>query len=153
MPFTKLYFRVFHLWYGNTFLFLLSTVVVFALSTEIICSMIFLNNKRSFLYGSALVTALLLLCTLSLFTPWYVAVCGLFCAIHIGNIVWGRLSKNRLITALVGREFMSVFFAAVITSPNLWKSQHLVHISSSDLFSPARLDFLLEYLSSLFSKT
>src|SRR5690606_4951102 len=87
MPFTKLYFRVFHLWNGNTFLFLLSTVVVFALSTEIICSMIFLNNKRSFLDGSALVTALLLLCTLSPLTPWYVAAFGSFCAILFGKIV------------------------------------------------------------------
>lgn len=115
--------------------------------------MIFLNNKRSFLDGSALVTALLLLCTLSPLTPWYVAAFGSFCAILFGKIVWGGLGKNRLNPALVGREFMSVFFAAVMTSPNLWKSQHLVHISSSDLFSTARLDFLLDYLSLLVFKT
>lgn len=78
---------------------------------------------------------------------------GAFSAILFGKIVWGGLGKNRFNPALVGREFMSVFFASVMSSPNIWKTKDLVKVASPHLFSGIDDPYLSEYFHAVFFKT
>lgn len=139
--------------YGITALHVIGVAVGTALLTDFIFSFILLGKKDTVLDGSAIVTALLLAFTLSPATPLYVVAFGSFSAILFGKVVWGGLGKNRFNPALVGREFMSVFFASVVSSPNIWKTNDLINTSSLHLFGNVEHSFLSDYLNGMFFKT
>lgn len=139
--------------YGNVALQLIGITVSTALVTELLFSAFLLRKYTSILDGSAVITALLLACTLSPATPWYVAAFGAFSAVLFGKILWGGLGKNRFNPALVGREFMSVFFATAMTSSTIWDTKSLVNIPATDLFPGIEYSYLSSYLNGLLYKT
>nr|WP_322626455.1 RnfABCDGE type electron transport complex subunit D [uncultured Flavobacterium sp.] len=139
--------------YGSVVLIQLGIAIVTALVTDFVFSALLLNRYKTFLDGSAIVTAILLVCTLAPLTPWYVVAFGAFTAVLFGKIVWGGLGKNRFNPALVGREFMSVFFSAAMTSPTLWKSNDLINLKATNLVPGIGPEYFSEYISSLIYKT
>lgn len=138
--------------YGFLFLKLLGIAILTAFVTEFLFSSILLKKYNTIFDGSALVTAILLVCTLAPLTPWYVVSFGAFSAILFGKIVWGGLGKNRFNPALFGRELMSVFFASIMTSPNLWKSSGLIEQKSHSFFIGLET-FASDYFSGIIYKT
>lgn len=124
-----------------------------AVLTEVFFSYVVLQKKNTLWDGSAVVTALLLVCTLSPATPWYIVSFGTFSALLFGKIAWGGLGKNRFNPALVGREFMAVFFASTMTSADIWKTNALVQTPATNLFAGIDNPYAADYLSSLFYKT
>lgn len=139
--------------FGQVILNQLAVAIIAALLTDFICSAIFLKKYNTVLDGSAIVTAILLVCTLAPLTPWYVVAFGSFSAILFGKIVWGGLGKNRFNPALVGREFMTIFFTLAMTSPNLWKSADLIQQKAINFFPNLKSDYLADYLSGMIYKT
>jgi electron transport complex protein RnfD len=117
--------------------------------TEFIFAFLLLKRKNTLSDGSAIITALLLISTLSPLTPWYIVSFGAFSAILFGKIVWGGLGKNRFNPALVGREFSSVFFATTMSSPALWQSQELLQLQWHNLFPQLASSYAGNYLSDL----
>ncbi|MDL1912944.1 MAG: RnfABCDGE type electron transport complex subunit D [Bergeyella sp.] len=139
--------------YGKILLVQLGVALGSALVTDFVFSSVFLKKYDSVLDGSSVVTAILLVCTLAPLTPWYVVSFGAFSAILLGKIVWGGLGKNRFNPALVGREFMSVFFTAAMTSPMLWKSGDLIRQETVNLFHGMASPYVSKYLSAVIYKT
>lgn len=139
--------------YGTVILQQVGIALATALVTEFIFSAILLKKYNTMLDGSAAVTALLLVFIVSPITPWYILAFGVFSAILFGKIVWGGLGKNRFNPALIGREFMTVFFATVMTSPNIWKTQDLILTTAGNLFAGVDLPFLSNHLNALVFKT
>lgn len=105
-----------------------------ALLTEFIFSQLFWNNTDSVTDGSGIVTGILLACTVGAFTPLYVVAFGASMAVLFGKLLWGGLGRNLFNPALVGREFMTVFFPAVMTSGSIWYERSAVHFTSINLF-------------------
>ncbi|MCL7986715.1 RnfABCDGE type electron transport complex subunit D [Sphingobacterium sp. lm-10] len=138
--------------YGMMALQVIGVAVAAAMLADVIFSLIFLGKKDTLLDGSAVVTGLLLAFTLSPATPLYIVVFGSFSAILFGKIVWGGLGKNRFNPALVGREFMSVFFASTMSSSGIWKNNDLINTSSLHLFENSDT-VLSNYLEGIFFKT
>jgi electron transport complex protein RnfD len=120
-----------------------------AFVSEIIFSYIFLNKKDSFRDGSALITGLLLAFTLSPLTPWYIAAFGGATAVLFGKILWGGMGRNLFNPALVGREFMTVFFVSVMNGADIWKTKTLVEHSPFQLFDGVFLPSLSGYFDKL----
>lgn len=139
--------------YGITALQLIAIAVITAMLTDFICSLLFLKKNNTVLDGSAIVTGLLLAFTISPATPWYVVAFGSFSAILFGKIVWGGLGKNRFNPALVGREFMAVFFASIMSSPHIWKNNDLINTPSLKLFEQMDTSFFSDYLNGMLYKT
>lgn len=139
--------------YGTVMLQQSGVAIATALISEFLFSSLLLKKYNTILDGSAVVTALLLTFTVSPVTPWYILSFGVFSAILFGKIVWGGLGKNRFNPALAGREFMAVFFASVMTSPNIWKTSDLVQTSALNLFPGITYPYLSEYLNSVIFKT
>jgi len=139
--------------FGNLLLKQIGVAISTALLIELFFSFVLLQKRNTIWDGSAVVTALLLVCTLSPATPLYVVSFGTFSALLFGKIIWGGLGKNRFNPALVGREFMSVFFASTMTSADIWKTNTLVQTPAINLFSKLDHPYLADYLSSLFYKT
>ncbi len=83
--------------------------------------------------GSSLVTGTLLACTLAPFTPLYVVAFGGVMAVLFGKLVQGGLGRNRFNPALVGREFMTVFFPAVMTSGAIWYNEEAINFPTLNL--------------------
>lgn len=139
--------------YGSLMFQQICVAVIAALLTEFIFSALLLKKYNTILDGSALVTSLLLVLIISPITPWYIVAFGAFSAVLFGKIVWGGLGKNRFNPALVGREFMTVFFASVMTSPNIWKTKDLVQTTMPNLFPGIEYGSLSDYFNSLIFKT
>ncbi len=139
--------------YGMIVLQQIAIAIIAALATEIIFSAILFKKYKSVFDGSAIVTALLLVFTISPVTPWYVVVFGSASAILFGKLLWGGLGKNKFNPALVGREFMSVFFASIMTSPTIWKTNDLVNVSAKEFFQAKDFTHLSEHFNSLVFKT
>lgn len=139
--------------YGGLFLQQLGIAVSAALFADFVFSALLLKKYRTVFDGSALVTALLLVFTISPITPWYVVGFGAATAILFGKILWGGLGKNRFNPALVGREFMSVFFASIMTSPIIWKTKDLIKNHTVDVFEGVQTDYITNYLTSLVFQT
>jgi len=139
--------------FGTLLLQQVGVAITTALLTEVLFSFVLLQKKNTIWDGSALVTALLLVCTLSPATPLYIVSFGTFSALLFGKIVWGGLGKNRFNPALVGREFMAVFFVSTMTSADIWKTNPLVQTPAINLFSGIDNPYVADYLSSLFYKT
>lgn len=121
--------------YGTIPLWQAGIAITAALLTEFLYSTVLLKKPWSILDGSAIVTSMLLVFTLSPVTPWYVVAFGAFSAVLFGKIIFGGVGKNVFNPALVGRELMTVFFASVMTSPDIWKTADLVRNTTPDLFS------------------
>lgn len=135
--------------YGTLFLQQVGIAISVALLTEFLFSALLLKRYKTVFDGSALVTAILLVFTISPITPWYVVAFGSFIAILFGKILWGGLGKNRFNPALVGRVFMSVFFSSIMTSPTIWKTKDLIKHHTVDLFGGAKADYIGNYFSSI----
>ncbi|WP_080902714.1 RnfABCDGE type electron transport complex subunit D [Parabacteroides sp. Marseille-P3160] len=113
-----------------------------ALLTEFIFSMIFWSKKNSVTDGSGIVTGILLSCTIGAFTPLYVVAFGGAMSVLFGKLLWGGLGRNPFNPALVGREFMTVFFPTVMTSGSIWYDRTAVNLSGINLFDNELLNGL-----------
>lgn len=111
-----------------------------ALVTEFIFSMIFWNKADSLTDGSAIVTGVLLAFTIGSFTPLYVVAFGGAMGVLFGKLLWGGLGRNIFNPALIGREFMAIFFPAVMTSGAIWYDASAVNLRSIPLSGTDLLD-------------
>lgn len=141
-----------YLAFGSTPFFVMLVAVVSAVVAEFIFASVFLKRTDTLKDGSALVTAILLAFTLAPFTPWYVVAFGSAMAVVFGKILWGGLGHNLFNPALVGREFMTVFFPLAMTSRAIWYDASEVNISKLDVFGFLGDGSFTDYLNSLFFK-
>lgn len=123
-----------------------------ALIGEFIFSALFLKKKDSILDGSAIVTGILLALTLAPFTPLYVVAFGGAMSVIFGKLIWGGLGRNMLNPALVGREFMTIFFPAVMTSSSIWFNKDALNYIAIKPFSFLGDNSFIDYLNTLFFK-
>ena len=113
-----------------------------ALLAEIIFSAIFFRKISSIKDGSAIITGILLAFTIAPFTSLHVVAFGGAMAVIFGKLLWGGLGQNMFNPALVGREFMVVFFPLVMTSRTIWYDKASVNISSINIFGDKFFDEL-----------
>ena len=113
---------------------LIGIAIISAIAAEIIFSIIFKGNGASVRDGSSVITAVLMTFTLAPFTPWYVVAFGASMAIIFGKLMWGGMGTNRMHPALMGREFMAVFFPAVMGMRTLWYDKNLLQFSDLNIF-------------------
>lgn len=139
--------------YGEIPFFLITVAILSALVAEFIFASIFLRKKDTIKDGSAIVTAVLLTFTLAPFTPWYVVAFGSAMAVIFGKILWGGLGRNMFNPALVGREFMTVFFPAVMTSGSIWYNREYLNFKELNIFNVFGESGLVDYLNTLFFKS
>ncbi|MBD8389858.1 RnfABCDGE type electron transport complex subunit D [Dysgonomonas sp. BGC7] len=123
-----------YLAFGYIPLMVVLVAVGSALITEFIFSAIFFKRTDSVADGSAIITGILLAFTIAPFTPLYVVAFGGSMAVLFGKLLWGGMGRNVFNPALVGREFMTVFFPAVMASRTIWYDKTAVNISNIDLF-------------------
>lgn len=142
-----------YLAYGGATFWLMLVAVVSAVIAEVVFAGIFLKRKDTLKDGSALVTAILLAFTLAPFTPWYVVAFGSAMAVIFGKILWGGVGHNLFNPALVGREFMTIFFPAVMTSRAIWYNANDVNFKEIDVFSFFGDGAFVNYLNTLFFKS
>ena len=135
--------------YGISSFLVITTCVLSAVLTEIIFSKIFFKESNSIKNLSAVITGILLAFTLAPFTPLYVAAFGAAMAIIFGKLIFGGLGKNQLNPAVVGREFMTIFFSVVMSSPIIWFSQNSLKAPEFKLFSTLNNSDFSNYLDKL----
>jgi electron transport complex protein RnfD len=136
--------------YGWVTILLIAVAVISALSAEFLFTLIFKGDASSVRDGSSVITAVLMSFTLAPFTPWYVVAFGAAMAVIFGKLLWGGMGTNRMNPALLGREFMTVFFPAVMGLRTLWYDKDLLKFSDLNLFGFAghgKLSAALNYLS------
>jgi len=104
-----------------------------ALLAEYLFSFIFSRDTRSIADGSAIVTGILLSFTLGPFTPLYIVAFGGATGVIFGKMLWGGLGRNVFNPALVGREFMTIFFPGVMKSGPIWQDKSLINIESIEI--------------------
>lgn len=113
--------------FGVSALSLIAVSVGSALVAEFVFSLVFNHRIDTLGDGSAVVTGLLLAFTLGAFTPLHVVSFGAAMAVIFGKLLWGGLGRNVFNPALVGREFMTVFFPSVMTSGSIWWNMDAVN--------------------------
>lgn len=128
--------------FGTSALSLIAVSVGSAIVTEFLFSLIFCGKFDSVNDGSAIVTGILLSFTLGAFTPLHVVAFGAAMAIIFGKLLWGGIGRNIFNPALVGREFMTVFFPAVMTSGAIWYNADAVNHASLSLSGQPLIDEL-----------
>ena len=79
-------------------------------------------------------TGILLALMLAPFTPLYVVAFGGAMAIIFGKLIYSGLGRNRFNPAIVGREFMTVFFSTVMASGTIWYNEEAVQVTGVKLF-------------------
>ncbi|MDH6308374.1 electron transport complex protein RnfD [Dysgonomonas sp. PFB1-18] len=131
-----------YLAFGFVPLMVILVAVGSALITEFIFSAIFFRQTDSVSDGSAIITGILLAFTIAPFTPLYVVAFGGAMAVLFGKLLWGGLGRNTFNPALIGREFMTVFFPAVMASRTIWYDKTAVNVSSIDIFGSDFFDQL-----------
>jgi electron transport complex protein RnfD len=136
--------------YGISPLVLTAVCVLSTVLSEWIFSLIFLKKKNSVNDLSAVVTGILLAFTLAPFTPLYVAAFGGAAAVIFGKIAAGGLGRNVFNPALLGREFMTVFFPAVMGSGIIWGDRNLLKYPYIEIFKFSSEGSWFEYLDRLF---
>ncbi|WP_082729374.1 RnfABCDGE type electron transport complex subunit D [Leptotrichia sp. oral taxon 847] len=134
--------------YGLSSFLIILICILSAVLTETIFSKIFFNEISSIKNLSAIVTGILLAFILAPYTPIYVAAFGAAMAIIFGKLIFGGIGKNRLNPAVVGREFMTVFFPLIMSSPAIWSGNSL-NISELKIFSFIIDNNLTNYLDKL----
>lgn len=120
--------------YGWTTILLLLVAIGSALVSEALFSLIFKGDVASIRDGSSVITAVLMTFTLAPFTPWYVVAFGASMAVVFGKLMWGGMGANRMNPALLGREFMTVFFPSVMGMRTLWYDKDLLKFPDLHLF-------------------
>lgn len=129
--------------FGVSVLSLIAVSVGSALAAEFLFALIFLHRVDTLGDGSAIVTGLLLAFTLGAFTPLPVVSFGAAAAVIFGKLLWGGIGRNMFNPALVGREFMTVFFPAVMTSGSIWYNPDAVNHASLTVTGHPLFDDLL----------
>lgn len=114
-----------------------------AVLTEFLFLRIFAGQSNAVADGSSLVTGILLACTLGPFTPLNVVAFGGTMAVLFGKLLPGGLGRNRFNPALVGREFMTVFYPVIMTSGVIWFDAESVNYSGLSLLSDGFLNSLI----------
>lgn len=114
--------------YGFAPVIVILVAVGSAMLGEFLFSWIFLKNTYSVGDGSAIVTGILLAFTVGPFTPLYVVAFGGATATIFGKMLWGGLGRNVFNPALVGREFMTIFFPAIMSSGVIWQDKSLIRV-------------------------
>ena len=132
--------------YGITPVLVILTSVVSALLSEWIFSEIFFKKHNSVNDVSGIVTGILLGLTLAPFTPLYAVAFGASTAVIFGKLIYGGLGINMFNLALVGREFMTVFFPAVMSSGAIWFNESALRVSEIKIFSRLGDTPLFSYL-------
>lgn len=135
--------------FGSLFIYNILWATLTAILTEFIFALLFTKKYKSVLDTSAIVSAWLLCCTLSVTTPWYMICFGAFAAVTFGKLVWGGLGKNRFNPALVGREFMVCFFPVVMTSATIWQTTNVIHTPAEHFFPGLENPVMGSYFSQL----
>ena len=135
--------------YGAKALLVIVTSVFSAVVTEKLFSRIFLNDKDSAHDLSAIITGILMALTLAPLTSLPVVVFGAAMAIIFGKLMYGGIGKNVLNPAVVGREFMTVFFPAAMSSGTIWFSQEALRLSKINFFVNFQKTPIMSYLDEL----
>lgn len=107
---------------GVVALVLLVSCIGSALGTEWLWNRV-AGRKQTLRDGSALVTGLLLALALPPRTPWWIAAAGAIVAITLAKMLFGGLGWNLFNPALVGRAFIAISWAGVLseqTVPGGW---------------------------------
>lgn len=121
--------------YGINALLLIATSVLSAVVTEKLFSKIFLDDTNSIHDLSAIITGILLAMTLAPLTPLPIVVFGAAMAVIFGKLMYGGIGKNILNPAVVGREFMTVFFSVSMSSGAIWFSQEALILPKINFFA------------------
>ena len=121
--------------YGINALLLIATSVLSAVVTEKLFSKIFLDDTNSIHDLSAIITGILLAMTLAPLTPLPIVVFGAAMAVIFGKLMYGGIGKNILNPAVVGREFMTVFFSISMSSEAIWFSQEALILPKINFFA------------------
>ncbi|MCP1224241.1 RnfABCDGE type electron transport complex subunit D [Sebaldella sp. S0638] len=136
--------------YGVRPLLLCAVCVFSTVLAEWLFSLFFLKRKSSVNDLSAVVTGMLLSFTLAPFTPFYAAAFGGAAAVIFGKIAAGGLGRNIFNPALLGREFMTVFFPAAMTSGMIWGNENLLKYHSIKIFDFSGVPGWAEYINRIF---
>lgn len=116
-----------------------------AMLAEFLFSLIFFGKTDSLSDGSAIVTGILMAFTIAPFLPLHVVAFGGAMAVIFGKLLWGGLGRNMFNPALIGREFMTIFFPVAMTSRSIWYDKTAVNLTEINLFGN-------EFLNGLFFK-
>ena len=135
--------------YGLTALLVIVTSIFSAVVTEKLFSRIFLNDKNSAHDLSAVITGILMALTLAPLTSLPVVAFGASMAIIFGKLMYGGIGKNVLNPAVVGREFMTVFFPVAMSSGTIWFSQEALRLSKINFFVNFQKTPIMSYLDEL----
>lgn len=135
--------------YGAKALLVIVTSIFSAVVTEKLFSIIFLNDKDSAHDLSAVITGILMALTLAPLTSLPVVAFGAGMAIIFGKLMYGGIGKNVLNPAVVGREFMTVFFPAAMSSGTIWFSQEALRLSKINFFVNFQKTPVMSYLDEL----
>ena len=135
--------------YGAKALLVIVTSIFSAVVTEKLFSIIFLNDKDSAHDLSAVITGILMALTLAPLTSLPVVAFGAAMAIIFGKLMYGGIGKNVLNPAVVGREFMTVFFPAAMSSGTIWFSQEALRPSKINFFVNFQKTPIMSYLDEL----
>lgn len=129
--------------YGiNTILVILVSILS-AIFSEWIFSIIFFKKYNSIFDLSAIVTVILLAFTLAPFTPLYVVAFGSSMGIIFSKMLYNGLGNNVFNPAIVGREFMSVFFKSIMSSGTIWYNQEELRTYGIKLFENDELNKII----------
>ena len=135
--------------YGTKSLLLIATSVLSAVVTEKLFSKYFLNDNDSVHDLSAVITGILLAMTLAPLTPLPIVIFGACMAVIFGKLIYGGIGKNIFNPAVVGREFMTVFFSSAMSSGTIWFSQELLQSSGIKFFTGFNNSMFSNYLDGL----
>ena len=135
--------------YGINALLLIATSILSAVITEKLFSKIFLNDTNSIHDLSAIITGILMAMTLAPLTPLPVVIFGASMAVIFGKLMYGGIGKNILNPAVVGREFMTVFFSSAMSSGAIWFSKEALGLSKINFFVKFSNTPLTRYLDEL----
>ena len=135
--------------YGIRALLVVVVSVLSAIWTEKIFSRVFLNNSDSTQNLSAIITGILLALTLAPFISLPVVAFGASMAIIFGKLMYGGIGKNIFNPAVVGREFMTVFFPLAMSSEAIWFNKEALKMSNISFFKNFSKTLFANYLDSL----
>lgn len=116
-----------------------------AMLAEFLFSLIFKGKTDSLNDGSAIVTGILMAFTIAPFLPLHVVAFGGAAAVVFGKLLWGGVGRNMFNPALIGREFMTIFFPVAMTSRTIWYDKSAVNLHEINLFGD-------DFLNGLFFK-
>ena len=135
--------------YGTRALLLIAFSVLSAVVTEKLFSKYFLNDNNSVHDLSAVITGILLAMTLAPLTPLPIVIFGACMAVIFGKLIYGGIGKNIFNPAVIGREFMTVFFSSTMSSGAIWFSQELLQLSGIKFFTGFTNSPFTNYLDGL----